>query len=435
MVDDPAADPKNGPTKWWILAFISALLFGNYYVYDAIAPLADQLQTELGFSDTQLGSLNAIYSLPNIFLVLIGGLLIDRYGPARVTLWTTGICLAGAILTAVRGDFLTMAAGRFLFGIGGETMIVAMTAAIAMWFKRSTLAFAMALSLSIARAGSYAADVSPIWASSFYEQGWQPPLWLAAGMAGLSFLMAIAYYLTEKTRPAPALAAAEPATDRIVWREVLRFDRSYWYILALCVLFYAVIFPFRSTFAIKYFQHAHTLPLQAASLLNSYVFLAAVFVTPLFGLIVDKVGRRALFMVFGSLLLPLTFLILATTSWNLWVTTVLIGISFSLIPAVLWPSVALIVDPRRLGTAYGLMTMLQNIGLASSNMFAGWLNDASGASADNPTGYLPMLTFFGLTALAAFVFAVLLRLRETGPHGHNLERAHHAEPKPAPSIV
>jgi MFS family permease len=433
MRDDHAAT-ADGATRWWILAFVSAMMFGNYYVYDAIGPLADTLQRSLGFSDTQIGALNAIYSLPNVFMVLIGGLLVDRFGAGRVALWTTGICLLGACLTAARGDFVTMAAGRLLFGIGAETMIVAITAALAMWFRSSHLALAMALNVSIARGGSYAADVSPVWAGSLYEQGWQAPLLLAAGMAAISFVAAVLYWNREHKGVPPALAA-DGAPDRIVWRDVLRFDRSYWYVVALCVLFYSVIFPFRSTFAIKYFQHAHDLPLEDAATINSYVFLAAVFVTPAFGALVDRVGRRALFMVFGSLLLPLSFLILITTDWGLWVTTVLLGISFSLIPAVLWPAVALVVPAGRLGTAYGLMTMIQNIGLGSANLVAGRLNDAAGASAANPEGYLPMLVFFGGLALLGFVFAVLLRLRETSPHGHGLETSTHTEPKPVAGPV
>ena len=108
MNNNNVADAYSGSTRWWILAFLSVMLFGNYYVYDAVAPLADTLETALGFTDTQIGALNAIYSLPNVFMVLIGGLLIDRYGPGRVALWTTAICLFGALLTAARGEFFTM---------------------------------------------------------------------------------------------------------------------------------------------------------------------------------------------------------------------------------------------------------------------------------------------------------------------------------------
>ncbi len=123
-----------------------------------------------------------------------------------------------------------------------------------------------------------------------------------------------------------------------------------------------------------------------------------------------------------ALLLFLVFPILAYTQANLWLSTVLIGIAFSLVPAVLWPAVPYLVAPNRLGTAYGLMTMIQNIGMMTFNLSAGALNDANQAGADNPAGYTPMLWMFGLLSLSGFLFAGLLRRRETGPHGHGLEQ-------------
>ena len=155
--------------------------------------------------------------------------------------------------------------------------------------------------------------------------------------------------------------------------------------------------------------------------MNSYVFLAAVFATPLFGLMVDRTGHRALFMAGGTFLLLAVFPVLALTEANLWVSTVMIGIAFSLVPAILWPAVTYLVPGNRLGTAYGLMTMLQNIGLFIFNLSAGWLNDANHAGAENPRGYMPMLWMFGLLSLFGFVFAAALRRRETGPQGHRLE--------------
>lgn len=421
MTEQAEVCDKN-PARWWILGFVSLLMFGNYYVYDSIAPLAAQLEGELGFSDTQIGSLNAIYSLPNIFLVLVGGLVVDRFGAARVALWTTAICLSGALLTAFRGSFLPMVAGRLLFGIGSETMLVAVTVALGIWFARSGVAFAMALSLAIARGGSYAADLSPVWASSVYDMGWQEPLILAAGFATLSMCCAVLFWWVDKTGNSPVTVAASAVpTERVRWRDVARFGKSFWYILALCVLFYSVIFPFRSTFAIKYFQHAHDLNLQNAAMLNSYVFLAAIFATPLFGWIADRYGRRALSMVFGSLLLPLSFVGVAIGEGGIWLTTVLLGISFSLIPAVLWPSVVKLVEASRLGTAYGLLFMMQAVGMTLANIVAGWLNDIYAAGADNPGGYTAMILFFAGLALAAFFFAVALWRRETGPHNHGLE--------------
>jgi MFS family permease len=387
-------------------------MIGNYYVYDSIGPVADLLGRQLGFSDTQIGTLNAIYSLPNIFMVLVGGVLVDRYSARTVTVVTASVCLLGAVLTAMGEQFEVMAAGRLLFGLGAETMIVAITVGLAQWFAGRYFALFFALNLSLARLGSFLADRSPSFASSLYEQGWQPPLWLASGFAALAVVGGVAYWLVDRREAGRGTLAVAAPSDRIDWRNLLRFRPEFWLIVGLCVAFYAVILPFRSTFAIKYFQHAHGLGLEEASTMNSYVFLAAVFATPVFGLLVDRIGRHATLMILGSLLLPLSFVALGAASLGLVLPTVLLGVSFSLVPAVLWPAVARYVAAEQLGTAYGLMTMLQNIGLAGANLIAGYVNDASGAGADNPAGYDTMLWFFGLLSLLGFACAVLLRLRE-----------------------
>ena len=408
--------------RWWVLTLLSLLMFGNYYVYDVIGPVAELLESELGFSDTQIGSLNAIYSLPNIFLVLIGGMIVDRFGASRVIVWTTALCMAGAFLTAWRGDFLTMAMGRLLFGTGSETMMVAATVALGIWFAKGGVAFAMGLSLAVARAGSYAADLSPEWAGSVYDKGWQAPLVLAAGFASFSLLAALIYWWIDKR--SPNIVNTKPQatpTLKTSWRKVSQFGVSYWYIMALCVLFYSVVVPFRSTFSIKYFQHAHGLDLEAAATINSFVYLAAVLTTPLFGWIADRFGYRALMMVFGSLLLPLSFIGVLVGGNGLWFTTALLGISYSLIPAILWPAVIKLVKADRLGMAYGLLFMLQNVGLTVCNLVAGMLNDFNQAGADNPAGYLPMIIFFAVISIGALVFSIALWRRELGPHSHGLE--------------
>ncbi|MDH3403123.1 MAG: MFS transporter, partial [Acidobacteriota bacterium] len=320
----PAAAPPPASARWTVLVLVSVAMFGNYYVYDSIGPLADHLQRLLGFTDTQIGTLNAIYSFPNILMVLVGGIIVDRIGTRRATFAFTAICLVGALVTALSSQFAVMAVGRLIFGLGAESMIVAITTTLGQWFVGRQLGFAFGVNLSIARAGSYAADMSPTWARTLYDQGWQPPLVLAAGLAAVALLAALGYLVFERAterrysleRPAPP--------DRVVWRELVHFDRSYWYVVGLCVTFYSVIFPFRSTFAIKYFQHAHGLTLQEAGTINGYVFLAAIFATPLFGLLADKIGHRALLMTGGTLLLFLVFPVLGHTRLDLWVSTVLI---------------------------------------------------------------------------------------------------------------
>jgi MFS family permease len=397
-----------------MFAAVAAVMLGNYYCYDSIGPVAEQLTHDLHFTDTQIGTLNAIYSLPNIFLVVIGGVLVDRFTARRVTLATTAVCLLGAVLTALGAHFPVMATGRLLFGIGSETLSVAILVALAQWFTGRYFALLLGINISLARLGSYLADRSTSFAGELYAQGWQPPLWLAAGFAALSFAGALVYFQVDRRAAARGALALPPPPERFDWRHLLNFRPEYWLLVGVCVTFFSVIFPFRSTFAIKYLQEAQGFTLAQAGALNSYVFLAAVFATPLFGLLLDRIGRNTLLLAAGSLLLPLSFLVLGGVSGGAGLSTVLLGVSFSLVPAVLWPSVVRYAAPEHLGTAFGLMTTLQNFGLFAANLIAGHLNDANGASAANPGGYSPMLWFFALLSLAAFACTVLLWLRDPG---------------------
>jgi MFS family permease len=409
--------------RWWVLLLAAIAVSSSYYEDDVIGPIADLLHRQRGFSQSQLGMLNGVMSIPNVALALINGLLIDRYGPARVALWSAAVGVLGAALTAVGSPYEIMVTGRFIFGISEGAIFIALIAGLAQWFPRSGIALAAALYLSLARVGSYAVDTSTAWARPLYEHGWQPPLWLGAGVTFAGLAAAALYYRLDRHYRTGARSADAPAAERVIWRDLLKFDMSYWYILGLHVLFAAVFFPFRTTYAIEYFQHAKGLTLSEAGVANSWVFFAAIFATPFFGLLADRLGHRALMLALGTLLLPLTFVVLGLTHLNLWVSTVMMGISFSLVPAVIWPATTLIVAPRRLGTALGLITLIQALGMAASNLAAGRLADMAGAGAQNPAGYTVMLWFFFLLSLVALASAVLLWRREAGPLGHGLEAA------------
>ena len=405
--------------KWLILALAALTIMGSYYTYDSIAPVAGLLRDQRGFSQSQIGLLNAVFNLPNIALALLGGILIDRIGAARAILIAAVICTIGAGLTAIGDPYELMLLGRLLFGLGNETLYIALLVGIAQWFHLGGGALAIALFFSMARIGSYSADKSTSWFVEVYASGWQAPLWLAAGLTSAGVVTALIYYAID--RKFPHLRAAGQRSERFSFKELTGFSRSFWYILWLNVLFASVFFPFRSTFSIQYFQDVKGMNLAAAGTANSYVFAAAIFATPVFGLIADRIGKRATLLTIAAALMPLTFFILATTNYGLWVSTMLMGISFSVIPAVIWPSTAMLVEKHRVGTAFGLINMIQSLGLAASNFVAGQLNDAYRAGPDNPGGYAAMLVMFTSLSLIAFVSALLLLLRERRQLGGGIE--------------
>ena len=419
---DPQEKTLREPPPWYrwaVLVAISVPMCGNYYVYDAISPLANVLKAQLDLSDDNIGLLNAIYSFPNIGMVLVGGIIVDRIGARRATLLFGALCTLGAILTAATGIFWVMATGRLVFGIGAESLIVAVTAALAKWFRGKELSLAFGLNLTIARFGSFAALNSLTWAKRAYAN-WQWPLLIAAGMGTLCVVGPVLYALMEHDAERRFRLGHAGATDKIVWRDLLGFGRSYWLVVALCATFYSVIFPFQ-TFAVIFFTNVHGETPEYAGFLSSLLTLFAMICTPLFGLLVDRVGHRATLMCFGSLLLVPVYVIMAYTRVPPIVPMILMGVAFSLIPAVMWPSVTYLVAPERLGTALGLMTMIQNAGLTVLNIVIGRANVFWHASETNPAGYRPGMWIYSAVGLLALLFAWLLRRSETGPNAHGLE--------------
>lgn len=411
--------PEPSPLyRWLVLIFVSLAMFGSYYAYDALSPLADVLKQQLGFSDLDIGFLQAIYSFPNIFTVVIGGFIIDRMGLRKALMIFAILSFVGPAITVASGHLPLMATGRLIFGMGAESLNVAVTTALARWFRGKELSFAFGLNLTASRMGTFAALNSPTWARWAYAN-WRNPFLIALGFSALCIIGALVYWMMEAWAE-KNYDLGKVSTDKVILADLFKFGLSYWLIVALCVVFYSAIFPFQ-TFAVKFFIEAHGTSREFGGFLSSMLTLFAMIATPLFGLWVDRVGKRALLMMFGSMLLIPVYLMMAYTHVNLYLPMAMMGIAFSLIPAVMWPSVAYLVDQAKLGTAYGLMTMVQNIGFGGFNLLVGWANTYRHAGVDNPAGYRLGMWIFSFLGLLGVLFAFLLRQREIGPHGHGLE--------------
>ena len=279
-------------------------------------------------------------------------------------------------------------------------------------------------------------------------------LLIAVGAGVLAVVCSGIYWALESRAEGRYELGQAGSVDKLEFGQIFRFNRSYWFVVGLCFTFYSAIFPFR-TFAIDFFTNkilavhsgiAASEAIKQAGFCNSLLPMTAMVATPLFGLMVDKIGKRALFMMLGSALLMPVYLMMAyltaaktvtfvlpwfsaghltlehfTLPLLLLVTMSMMGIVFSLIPAVMWPSVAYIVEQSRLGTAYALMTLIQQIGFFIMNLLIGKANDYAHAGLDNPGGYALGMWIFSVLGFVGMTFAILLRIRETGPHGHGLE--------------
>lgn len=386
--------------RWLLLIFVSLAMFGNYYVYDSISPLADLLSKQLKFSDSDIGLLNAIYSFPNIIMVLLGGIIIDRLGTKISTFIFAFFCMVGAIVTVSSSSLTIMALGRLIFGLGAESLIVAVTTVIGRWFKGKQLSFAFGINLTIARLGSFAALNSPTWAKQLYTD-WHLPLLISVAAGVISVVAVIVYWLMESYAEKNFILEEVPEQDKFIFKELFTFSKSFWFVVLLCVTFYSAIFPFQ-TFAVKFFMEKHGVSREFGGFLSSLLTLSAMVLTPLFGLLSDYIGKRSLLMMIGSVILIPVYLLMTYTKISLFIPMALMGLAFSLVPAVMWPTVTLIVPANKLGTAYGLMTMIQNIGLFGFNYLIGFVNDATG-------GYNAGMWIFSTLGFFGLVFAYFLK--------------------------
>ena len=455
-MSDQAPEQSRGAMRWVVLALMALIIFANYYLYDCFSTLKGTLQTELGASSTQWGLIRNFYNVPNtfLFMALLGGIFLDRFGIRKTGLVFTSLCVLGGIVTAysvsdafragglgydLMGSFLPahspelkmMMLGRLLFGIGGETQIVMMSKVLAKWFMGKELGLAFGLKIGTARVGSaLGMSLSPRIAERI---GFNSALWVGA-LVMISGLILFIVYMSidrrdEQKRGAGAdskLAADEEFHARDVWS--LFANKSYLFVILLCATFYAVVFPFQDYLA-DLLTHKYGYSAVTAGDFTSLIPWGAAIFTIFFGFFIDKKGKRTTLMVGGALLLVATHLFFALTTITPWLLVPLFGIAFSLVPAAMWPAVALIVPEKRLGTAYGLMNWMQNLWWWAMALIAGWVLDRTNPEVTAETlragtgvyDYTAtMLTFVAL-GVVAVVCAFALKYVDRGPDGHGLE--------------
>lgn len=388
--------------RWLVLFMVSMVLFGSYYVYDAVTPINDFIQSSMGIDNSQYGLLFTLYSLPNLFfLVVFAGILLDRLGIKKAGILYAGLCVLGSLVTSVAADksFLWMLIGRGIFGFGSEAAILVVNKVIARWFRGKELSFAFGLNITICRLGTFLAmGTSAMIRNRLGSWTWS--VWAGTAVMFVTFLLFLVYLAMDRK------GAGEEGGDdeeqvgvvRII-REVRNFGASFWLVSLLCVTFYSAMFPFLSH-APRLLQKEFAMSAEAAGWYTSLASGSTMIFTPLFGLFVDRMGKRGTLMVLGSLLLFPAHLLLGLTNIHPAVPFVILGVSFSLVPAALWPAVPILVKENYLGTAYGMIGWIQNAGLTLFPWLAGMVVDRA--------GYLPMQIMFASLGFVGLLCAFFL---------------------------
>jgi MFS family permease len=436
MVIDTAAPagffhPTKPIYRFTNLLFISSLSFGSYFAYDIIGAIAPSLIDELKASRATVGTMNTMYSFAAILVVLFGGIMIDRLGTRKASIIFSALVLLGAVIVWQARSIPVILLGRFIFGAGSEPLVVAQSAMLARWFKNKEIAMAFGVQLTVSRLGSlFAFNTGELFSS--YFGSYRYALLAAVGACTLSLIGNLFYIVMDKRGEKALNLRNESAGDKIVFKDIKAFKPTFWYVTFLCLTFYAAIFPFQSLstdFFVTKWGIARTAAAAGGFLaqvfnnllhifstaggITSIIIFASMILAPFAGRLVDRVGKRATFMIAGSLLMIPCHLALGLTSIYPVYPMILLGFSFVLVPAAMWPSVPLIVKSERVGTAFGLMTAIQNIGLMLFPLFNGLLRDKTG-------NYVASQAMFASLGLIGLVFALLLK-RADRREGQGLE--------------
>jgi MFS family permease len=373
----------------------------------------------LRFSDSEIGLLQAVYSLPNIIAMLACGVVIDRIGTKRSMAIFSVLVFAGLAVTALSPRLGIMVTGRLIVGSGAEALALASNVGVARWFWRDELSLGFGIRSTFLRLGSLTAQVSPTWAPGAYTY-WQWPMLMAVGFGAFCLVGAALYWVLDSNGERRYTLGHAAGEQTIALGDVLRFNRSFWLIAALCITFYGCIFPFE-TFGQKFLIEARHLSPRTASLLVGMEPFFSMVGAPIFGYMVDRYARRSLFMMFGSLLIVPVFLMLGYTDIPPVIPMAMMGVAFALVPSVMWPALVYVVDKSRLGIANGMLDTIQQVGLVAINLLIGRANDRWLATAMNPAGYHASMWMFTAIALLAVVCALALWRVETGSHAQGLE--------------
>lgn len=440
--------------RWIVLAIMSLICFAQYYIYDSITPLNTMIREQLGFSSAEYGQLFSFYSVGNVFffLLLFAGVLVDKIGLKLSGIFFGLLCFAGAAVTALgaweglpellgplharlggslapaflpeavrawwgepwSAELKVMLLGRMIYGVGAESILVVNNKVLARWFKGKELAFAYGMNLTVMRLGTFLAlNLQAPAAEAFGLRG---ALWFASAVMGVGFSTYFVYLALE--RAARGRPGAPGSTDgvgvspeeKFVLREAFRFDSSFWFISLLCVTFYSAVFPFQAYAPDILVQKFGYTPVGAGHVASALIF-GTMICTPILGWFVDRKGKRATLMILGSLLLvPCHFLIGYTHVWPI-VPIFFVGVALSLVPAALWAAIPMMVPESRLGTAFGVIGWVQNLGLWLFPMLAGMIADAHTTTVNGETvvDYTStMLMFVGL-GFVGFLVSLLLK--------------------------
>ena len=433
--------------RWTALILIALMMFFAYMFVDVMSPLKSLIESSRQWDSSTFGTYAASEYMLNVFgFLIIAGVILDKMGIRYTGVLSASLMVIGAVIKFVAitdwfqstelcawldswwvelpGSAKLACFGFMIFGCGCEMAGTTVSKAIAKWFKGKEMALAMGLEMAIARLGVFAVMwLAPGISESFDDSVVAPiafcTLLLVIGLINYSVFCVMDAKLDKQMGGSAEQASNDEEFHLSDLGNIFR-SKMFWLVALLCVLYYSAIFPFQR-YAPNFLEETLKIDAATASQLFSCFPILAMVLTPLLGMFLDYKGKGASMLILGALImigchLSFAFVLpLFPYKWLAVTLIVILGVSFSLVPAALWPSVPKIIDEKILGSAYCLIFWVQNIGLCSVPLLIGYVLQQT-------NGYFyPMLIFssFGVMAL---ILGLWLKV-EDKRKGYGLEEA------------
>jgi MFS family permease len=434
--------------RWTALVLLASAMFFGYIFMDILSPLQELLQTQRGWDPVAYGHYAGSETFLNVFVffLIFAGIILDKMGVRFTAILSGSVMLLGALINwyavsdafmgsgaeTFMNNFLNLpsawwnvtpfyegmpasakmsACGFMLFGCGVEMAGITVSRGIVKWFKGKEMALAMGVEMAIARVGVAVVVLGSPFLASIHPVNVSRPVAVAVLLLLIGLISFICYAVMDKKLDAQGAEEEKDDPFRISDLGKILSSKVFWLVALLCVLYYSAIFPFQK-YAINMLQCNLGYTSEQAGLVFFVFPLGAAAITPFLGNYLDRKGKGASMLMLGAVLMILchlsfALLLPATESVLIaYLSIILLGISFSLVPAALWPSVPKLVDGRLLGSAYAVIFWIQNIGLYAFPMIIGSVIQSSNPGVTNPLEYnytVPMLVFASLG-----VFALIL---------------------------
>ena len=442
MNDSPIA-------RWTVLILVALMMFFAYMFVDVMSPLKSLVESSLGWNSSVFGTYAASEYILNVCgFLIIAGVILDKLGVRFSGILSAGLMVAGALIKFIAvsdwfqgtafcdwlgswwvempGSAKLASLGFMIFGCGCEMEGTNVSKILAKWFKGKEMALAMGLEMAIARLGVFAVMWIAPMISNRFDASIMAPVGLCGALLVIGLLNFVVFGVMDRKFDAQLIEAGMATAEKSPEDEFHVSDlkaiftsKMFWIVSLLCVLYYSAIFPFQR-YATNFLEETLLIPADEAARLFSCFPVLAMCLTPLLGIFLDRVGKGASMLMAGSVImivchLSFAFLLPAVPQkWLALLLIVVLGVSFSLVPAALWPSVPKIIDEKILGSAYCLIFWVQNIGLCLVPMLIGSLRESTG-------GYLVPMIVFASFGVLAFILSISLKL-EDRKKGYGLEK-------------